>query len=355
MWLFSKKIDLLALYAPIWLCWVVLCCLPHEWLDVDLSLWVWVLFVLVIDVGHVWSTIFRTYLDREEFKQHYWLLLAAPILSFLLVFLIAWQSVFLFWRLLAYLALFHFVKQQYGFLALYKKKAKDFGRSKRFNDKWVLYWATLYPVLYWHCTADIQFSWFVENDFLPLYEWFALLQYPLLWTVGNILYWSILLAWFIEEVRQSNSISWGKILWMLTTAWNWYGGIVYFNSDLVFTISNVVAHGIPYLTLIIYYQYQKGNLQQLPQLNWVKMTTVVLLIVIGLAWIEEYCWDMLVYGERAAFFGAVFTYPMEVLHDPFSRAVAIGLLTVPQMTHYIIDGFIWKANAANPYVKTIFK
>lgn len=355
MWLFSKKIDVLTLYTPIWLCWAVLCCLPSAWLDMEVSLWVWVLFVLVIDVGHVWSTIFRTYLDKEEFKQHYQILLVAPVLSFLVVFLISWQSVFWFWRLLAYLALFHFVKQQYGFLALYKKKAKDFGIQKALKDKWILYWATLYPVLYWHCTADIQFSWFVDNDFLPLYEWITFLQEPLLWTIGNTLYWGLLLAWLVEELLRSNQVSWGKILWMLTTAWTWYGGIVYFNSDLVFTISNVVAHGIPYLVLIMYYQYEKGKLQQLKAVNWIKTVGIILIVVIALAWLEEYCWDMLVYGERPAFFGAVLNYPVEILHDPFSKAIAIALLTVPQMTHYIIDGFIWKANAANPYVKTIFK
>lgn len=356
MWLFSKKIDLLALYVPIWLCWAVLLCLPSAWLQVDVPLWVWVVFVLGIDVGHVWSTIFRTYLDREEFKQHYQVLLLAPIVSFAIVFLISWQSVFWFWRLLAYLALFHFVKQQYGFLALYKKKAKDFGVQKFFKDKYVLYWATLYPVIYWHSTIDIQFSWFVEKDFLPLYEWISFLQYEPLWTAANVVYWLVLLAWLVEEIQKSNQVSWGKILWLFTTAWNWYGGIVYFNSDVVFTISNVVAHGIPYMTLIVYYQYQKKQLQAPQQsVSWLRMVGIIVLAVLVLALIEEYCWDMLVYGDNNPVFVSLFSYPMTVLQDPLWRAVAIGLLTVPQMTHYIIDGFIWKANAANPYVKTIFK
>jgi len=357
MWLFSRNIDLTALYLPIYLCWLVLFNLPTDYLEANIPLWVWVIFVLCIDVGHVWSTIFRTYLDPEEFGQHRRLLLFAPLLSFVVVAGLASISTFLFWRLLAYLALFHFVKQQYGFLALYKMKARDFGVQKIFQDKWVLYWATLYPVVYWHFGTDLNFSWFVRDDFINIRSFFALSSnfWTLLFSSFNIFYWLIILAWTIEEVFRSDKISTGKILWMLTTAMNWYTGIVYFNSDVVFTVSNVVAHGIPYLTLIIYYQYQKKTLKQNRLISVLQVAMVILLMVFFLAYLEEYCWDMLVYRERESFFGAIVAYPFELLESPFAQAIAIAVLTVPQLTHYIIDGFIWKSNVKNPYVKQIFK
>ncbi|CAA6829558.1 MAG: Unknown protein [uncultured Aureispira sp.] len=357
MWLFSRNIDLTALYLPIGLCWLVLFNLPADYLEADIPLWVWVVFVLCIDVGHVWSTIFRTYLDPEEFGQHRQLLIVAPLISFVLVTGLAFISIAWFWRLLAYLALFHFVKQQYGFLALYKMKAKDFGVQKIFQDKWVLYWATLYPVVYWHCGTELNFSWFVMDDFVNIRSFFALSSnaWALLFSGLNAFYWVIMLAWTLEEIFRSDKISTGKILWMLMTAMNWYAGIVYFNSDLVFTVSNVLAHGIPYLTLIIYYQHQKKTLKQNRLISAFQVAAVILPMVFLLAWLEEYCWDMLVYGDRESFFGAVVAYPFELLENPFTQAIAIGLLTLPQLTHYIIDGFIWKSNAANPYVKQIFK
>lgn len=357
MWLFSKNIDLTALYLPIWLCWLVLFNLPTEYLEADIPLWVWVVFVLCIDVGHVWSTIFRTYLDKEEFGQHRRLLLFAPLISFVLVTGLAFISTFWFWRLLAYLALFHFVKQQYGFLALYKMKAKDFGVKKIFQDKWVLYLATLYPVVYWHFGAGLNFSWFIMNDFINIRAFFAISSrsWTLLFSALNLLYWVIIIAWTIEEVLRSDKISTGKILWMLTTAINWYAGIVYFNSDLVFTVTNVVAHGIPYLTLIIYYQHQKKTLTQNRLISAIQVAAVILPVVFFLAWLEEYFWDMLVYGDRGDFFGIIVAYPFELLDNPLAQAIAIAALTLPQFTHYIIDGFIWKSNASNPYVKQIFK
>lgn len=357
MWLFSKTIDLLVLYLPVWLCWVVLACLPESVVQADIPLWVWVIFVLGIDVGHVWSTLFRTYLDREEFANHRTLLLLAPVVSFLAVALLAWWSTFWFWRLLAYIALFHFVKQQYGFLALYKAKAGDFGVSKIFNDKAVLYMATLYPVLYWHLNEDVAFNWFVQEDFVSLRPWLPEMAnaWTQIFSVTHVLYGLVLLAWLCEEGYCAKRWQWGKILWMGTTALNWYGGIVYFNSDLVFTVSNVVAHGVPYVALLVYYQHHKQQLRTLRAPSRWRWALLIVPTVLILAWVEEYCWDRWLFNERASFFGVVGDYSTALLQDSVYQAIAFGLLTLPQLTHYIIDGFIWRSNEQNPYVKAIFK
>lgn len=348
--------DLLTLYLPVWVCWVVLCLLPDSILQTDIPLWVWVLFVLGIDVGHVWSTIFRTYLDKQEFRQHRTLLLGAPVVSFLVAMGLAWYRIEWFWRGLAYLAVFHFIKQQYGFLALYKTKAKDWAIRKFWNDKFIIYWATLYPVLYWHLAPNIQFNWFVTNDFVSLSSyWGAYANWlPYVLFVTNILYWLVLLAWLREEVQLSTRLQWGKLLWVGTTAINWYGGIVYFNSDLAFTVTNIVAHGLPYFALILYYNQQKKGIihRKIPSIWWGAF--LVIPVVFLLAFLEEYWWDRLVYGDRAAFFGQIIPYSESLLQQPLAIAIAIGILTVPQMTHYIIDGFIWKTNDKNPYLKPIF-
>lgn len=357
MWLFSKTIDLLVLYLPVWCCWLVLGNLPDTILQADIPLWVWVVFVLGIDVAHVWSTLFRTYLDREEFQAHRRLLVWAPLVSFLAVAGLAWYSTLWFWRVLAYIALFHFIKQQYGFLALYKTKAGDWGTQKWLSDKGILYLATLYPVLYWHLNEQVVFNWFVDDDFIGLRQWLpgTAEQWAGWFQAGHILYWSLLGAWLLEERWRARQWQWGKVLWVGTTALNWYGGIVYFNSDLVFTISNVVAHGVPYLALLIYYQHHKQQLrtqQAPPRWHW---ASVIVPTVLLLALLEEYCWDRWLYNERAEFFGVLGTYSTAWLEQPFYQALAIGFLTIPQLTHYIIDGFIWRSNDDNPYVRAIFR
>ena len=357
MWLFSKTIDLLVLYLPVWLCWAVLVSLPSTVVQAELPLWVWVVFVLGIDVAHVWSTLFRTYLDKEEFQHHRRLLVLAPVVSFVVVAGLAWYSTLWFWRVLAYIAVFHFVKQQYGFLALYKARAKDWAIQKTFQDKWVLYWATLYPVLHWHLNQAATFHWFVEGDFVGLYQWMPTLMqhWASLEPFANGLYGAILLAWLVEERLKAGQWQWGKILWMGTTALTWYGGIVHFNSDLVFTITNVVAHGVPYIALLIYYQHQKEQLRtQRAPAPW-RWAAIILPSILLLAWLEEYCWDRWLFNERATFFGVLGDYSAALLQAPWAQALAFGLLTLPQLTHYIIDGFIWRSNAHNPYLKAMLR
>ena len=106
-WLFSKKADLLLLFLPVWLTWGFCFVAPQSWLSAAIPIWVFVVFVLGIDVSHVWSTIFRTYLDREEFRRHRSLLLYSPLVCFTICFLIAAISQLWFWRILTYVAIFY--------------------------------------------------------------------------------------------------------------------------------------------------------------------------------------------------------------------------------------------------------
>lgn len=347
-WIFSKRYDLTWLFIPVWVTWLVMFCLPAEWITTDVPLWIWVVFVLGVDVSHVWSTLFRTYLDTEEFRNHRKLLLLAPILAFLGAGVISAISMTLFWRILAYVAVFHFVKQQYGFMRIYKAKARDF-KKQWISDNFVIYLSMLFPVFFWHINLDRQFSWFITGDFIQWQTDFV----PALNTMGSWLYFALIGLWLVQETYRSKkqSLPTGKVLWVLTTAGNWYIGIVYFNSDLVFTITNVVAHGIPYMALVLFYQQRKFQLKSI-SFGKVKYGLLVILGVFLLALGEEYFWDLFVNKENGNFFAAFLPY-FEGLPALHWQVLATAVLSVPQITHYIVDGFIWKNNEKNPYLKEV--
>ena len=345
-WIFNQRYDLAWLFVPVWVTWVVMFGLPAEWTTMEVPLWVWVVFVLGIDVSHVWSTLFRTYLDKEEFQHHRKLLIFAPLVAFAGAVAISSISMSLFWRILAYVAVFHFIKQQYGFMRIYKAKARDF-EKQWLSDNFVIYLSMLYPVFFWHLNLDRQFSWFITGDFVQWQPTFI----STLNVVGSWVYFLIIGLWIIQELYRSKKqpLPTGKVLWVLTTAGNWFIGIIYFNSDLVFTITNVVAHGIPYMALVLFYQQRKF---QLKSLSVGKLKYALMLIggVMVLALGEEYFWDLFVNKENGAFFASFLPYfeTMPALHW---QVLATGLLSVPQITHYIVDGFIWKNNEKNPYLK----
>ena len=73
-----------------------------------------------------------------------------------------------FWSALAYVAVFHFVRQQYGFVMIYSRHEKHLPKFCTRLDKAVIYAATIYPLIYWHTHLPREFSWFVEGDFLTL-------------------------------------------------------------------------------------------------------------------------------------------------------------------------------------------
>jgi hypothetical protein len=171
-----------------------------------------------------------------------------------------------------------------------------------------------------------------------------------------------MLLWLLEEIyitqKNQKSWAWGKILWVLTTAGNWYLGIVYFNSDVAFSLTNVIAHGLPYLALVFFYIERKKQIK-FPQLSPSKLKIIahilfMLLIILGLALVEEYFWDLWLNREKKAFFGQFLFYPIPLLQNRYWQAAAFALLSVPQVSHYIIDGYIWKGGKKNPDLKAVF-
>ena len=129
----------------------------------------WLVLVLGIDVAHVHATWFRTYLDASELKRRPARYLLAPLLAYAACFLLYRYGALNFWRGLAYLAVFHFVRQQVGWVALYRSREGSKRALDRVIDEAAVYAATSYPLLVWHAHAlDKGFSWFVSGDFVAL-------------------------------------------------------------------------------------------------------------------------------------------------------------------------------------------
>jgi len=153
--------DLTGLFAPVWLCLGVAFLYPST---LETPGWVYLVGVLLIDVGHVWSTVFRTVLDGDARSRMGALLWGVPLLVFGGCVAIHASSSTLFWRLMAYLALFHFMKQQVGFSALYRlRQGLSFATVEARVERWTIQALVLAPVVYWHANLPRKFAWFVPG------------------------------------------------------------------------------------------------------------------------------------------------------------------------------------------------
>ena len=137
----------------------------------------------------------------------------------------------------------------------------------------------------------------------------------------------------------------GKDIVVATTAVCWYVGIVLFNSDYAFTVTNVIIHGVPYFALIWFYvkarRESTGPVYRTFASNWI----VFLATLWALAYVEELFWSRGVWHERDWLFGSNWDWTEW-------KVYLVPLLAVPQLTHYILDGFIWRRKK-NPRVDTL--
>lgn len=343
-WIHSAFRDGLFILAPAFLCTAVVFVFPgfFERYAGGIPPIGFLLLVVGVDVAHVYSTLFRTYFDGEEFQRYRKPLIWIPALAFVAGFGLYLVDGMLFWRVLAYLAVWHFVRQQYGFFRLYSRKEKDSPAWERRLEAWVIYGATVWPMIWWH-THPRKFSWFMEGDFLSI-------DAPIIGVIASWLYLGLFLVYGFKELRKAleqKSFNWPKNLILLGSALSWYTGIVLFDGDLAFTLTNVVAHGIPYMALVWFYGEKKENLNakkkaQVRKKGFFRLQylPVFLLVLLALAYFEEGLWDGLVWRDHAGLFPWAAELPWA--SSPLALAIVVPLLTLPQVTHYLIDGFIWR-------------
>jgi hypothetical protein len=324
-WLFSPQIDVAVFGGSALLSFVILGIgAQFGVLHADAPEWAWIAGVLLVDVAHVWSTIFRTYLDTNQLRARPMLYITVPVAAYVIGVALYSLGAMTFWRCLAYLAIFHFVRQQYGWLALYRNKAGE--TTGRWLDLLAIYAATLYPLLWWHAHLPRKFWWFLPNDFA-----FALDARVV--TIAAPVYWIILVAYFARSIIRGFPNP-GKDLVVFTTALCWYAGIIALDSDFAFTVTNVFIHGIPYFALIYLHQRRNGD-PSTPANKILQLGVPMFLLVLWiLAFGEEALWDRVLWNERAWLFG---TWSLTAL-----ERWLVPLLAVPQVTHYVLDGFIWK-------------
>lgn len=303
--------------------------------------WTWVPAVLLIDVAHVYATGFRVYFDKEELKRKPWLYALVPVLGYFIGVVLYSESDMLFWRVLAYLAVFHFVRQQYGWVALYRARSGENDRTGRWIDSAAIYLATIYPLVYWHSNLPRQFWWFLPNDFATLPQIAARIVEPFYW-----LALAVYAAHALYRGIVNGEVNPGKDIVVATTAICWYVGIVAYNSDYAFTVTNVIIHGVPYFALVYWYARMRRTESTGKAYRFLSNNLIVFLLTLWLlAYVEELFWHRSIWHDRAWLFGGQWNVQA-------FKMLLVPLLALPQLTHYFLDGFIWRRKS-NPTFRLI--
>jgi len=340
-WLFSRTTDLAVFGGTALVALALALAWPHR----DAPTWTWIGGVLLVDVAHVWSTTFVVYFDRAELRRRPLLYTVTPIAAFAigLALYLAFGELG-FWRAIAYLAVFHFIRQQYGWVMMYRARNGERDRAGRWIDGAMIYAATLYPLVWWHAHLPRQFEWMKAGDFVGGLPAIAA-------TIAGGCYVAIAALYLgaaIARARRGAATSWGKHLIVATTAACWYVGIVATDNDYAFTLTNVFIHGVPYMVLVFVYARAAGREPTSARSLSTRLLAgrrglaVFVATLWAIAYVEELAWDRGVWHDHAWLFGD---------GPQLGAAVAVvsAILAVPQLTHYALDAVLWR-RASNPRV-----
>ncbi|MCC6647040.1 MAG: hypothetical protein IT374_15885 [Polyangiaceae bacterium] len=342
-WIFGRRADLAVFVGPTLAGLALAALVPLGVVSPGkLPTWAWVALVVSVDVAHVHSTLFRTYLDAEELRRRplLYALVPAACLAAGVALYLAGSAVF--WRVLAYVAVFHFVRQQAGWVAIYRAKSGPSTPLDRALDDAAIYLSTAVPLLAWHASLPRPFAWFVEGDFVSI-------PAPRIVVVAGWVSLAITLAaWGVRQLWRARAglpVSAGKVAVVTSTAVSWVVGIELVDHDLGFTALNVLPHGVPYFVLLHAYATARSGTRPRSLVAAISRRGVVAFVgvLLVIAVVEEAAWDRLVWRDHAELFGW-----LPELDASSALWLIVPALTLPQSVHYVLDAVLWRRGATGP-------
>jgi len=140
-WIISGREDLTWFIGPAIVSYAVLALMAAGFPLTPLYL----IWLLGIDGPHVLATVTRTYFDPAERKRlGLWLLVVIPAAMLGPILVAAGAEAFFYIFAISWLH-YHIAKQHFGFVMLYKHKARERGRTDYLLDRWFLLTSLMLP------------------------------------------------------------------------------------------------------------------------------------------------------------------------------------------------------------------
>lgn len=327
-WIFSRKVDIWVFVSPLLAVLVIqyggvpLGLDENTNLGVDipglppglrLGFFVNFLYAVTLDTPHALATLFRVYADKQEFRRLRTLYLLLPIATWILLFAAAWANNGLLFRAVSYLNIFHFIRQQYGWMRLTRHKAGESDKQEAFLDAIAIYAATLVPVLWWHATPTEE-GWLYPGDlvfFLP----------PVAATLTHSIFLGVslvYLSWQFQKLLKGEAINHAKLLVWGSTVLAWYGGIVWnLARERSFLLD--FLHALPYLVLVFHFGKKRAS----PFRHPILFQSSLILFALGI-------WFL---GAREG--------------DPapgLTTALVSATVLLFPVLHYLMDTWLWRTS-----------
>lgn len=273
-----------------------------------------ILTIYFLDAGHVYSTLLEVAFDPEEVRKKYvWIVFLGTFFSCFLIHLFFKDD---FFFVVFYFTVFHNMRQGLGVTFLYRKGVEGF--SPTFY-KWCYYFLTVIPFLLFHVREPLKGTILGEGILKPYY--FSEFLNPFLLKeilkYGITLYILGLVTIFSRLIMTKNT----KGIWsMLFFTFVYAYAFLISNNDVVSYFLFIFSHAVPY-----YFMMEKRIKLTHKSAFVRKYAVAMLLVLFSVGGLIDYAQNK---------YGDVFEWPLD--------SIAIGLFSVPLISHFIFDAIIWK-------------
>jgi hypothetical protein len=273
----------------------------------------------IIDSGHVYNTLWRTYFNAEERKSSK-LYLLVPLVIFIGILLWFYFQIPYLWSFIFYATVYHHLRQYYGVMKWYEKKSFSFSA---YSGKF-LYALCLLPSIASHFRGNLRLSFYTSRDFL---------HYPnqklfLICCAVHLLLVVFWLGYELYSYRRGRfhlqrflSILFPTGLYSLT-------GYIAVNSSQVL-MPLIMAHGIPYIALMGI-SLRKSRPDKYNNYKMIFIILVSTAIIFGSC---EYFFEQ---------FSADLNDQYLFIKPSLLQSVLVSLYLIPVLCHYAFDAIIWR-------------
>lgn len=274
----------------------------------------------MIDSGHVYSTLWRTYFHKEE-RISSIIYIWTPIVIFVIGFLWFHYQIPYLYSFIFYATAYHHIRQFYGVTKWYEKLDQSFTKwSGRF-----LYLLSLTPAIAAHFRSDLVIEFYTKKD---------LLMYPDQGIHKVIIGVNIILGicYLLYEINnyRTGDFKLNRCLSVVAPV-VLYTSVFYIGKDgFQILLPLMVAHGIPYYAMLGV-GLTRTRSSRFP--TYLSVFKAVLLTAIIFGGFEFYF-------ERE-----IIDFDEKYLYIPpkLWESMLLGLYVIPLMSHYTLDAFIWKS------------
>lgn len=322
---FSLKMDCLAFMS-----FIPICLLFYFFFETTLfslpkqpPIWFFILGWTLVDGSHVYSTFLVSYADESMFTKLKTVFLGVPLALLVSGFLFQYSGdPTYFYYFLAYLAMIHFIRQEYGWM----KIATHFDSS---SPKWLKhldittsYAMTILPML-WYTRKTEKAFWYQSGDLVSTPDFLSSISLPLFWFVVMVF-----LCANAFHIYKTRTINISKCLVFINTFFGWYVSRVFVQNTYLAVWLSIFHHGLPYYFLVFKAERVSRKIKILESIGNYKYPLMYLSCA------------AVFYLFLHAHSGNHFVQKLE--ENVVLKSVIYAIAVMPQMTHFILDAFVWK-------------